>query len=70
MRMTYELAKEIVASALAFFEPTNAVVRCIHQIEDESVKKELMADAEMVTKHSTALILKVSMRHPDLNPFK
>jgi hypothetical protein len=68
--MTYEIAKEIVASALAFFEPTNAIIRCIDQIEDESVRKELMTHAEMVTQHSTALILKVSRRHPDLNPFK
>jgi hypothetical protein len=68
--MTYQIAKEIVSSALAFFEPTNAVVRSINQLEDESLRNELMAHAEMVTKHSTALILKVSMRHPDLNPFK
>lgn len=70
MQMTYEIAKEIVANALAFFDPTNAVFRSINQIEDEAVRNELMSDAEMLIKHSTALILKVAMRHPDLNPFK
>jgi hypothetical protein len=68
--MDYETAKEIVHNALAFFDPTNLIFQSINRIEDEEIRNEFKADAELVMKHSTALLLKAVKRYPDLSPFK